>query len=60
MANTVKSGLKSTEFYVAIIAALIPVMNTHLGLHIPVEGVLSIAGVVVSYIISRTVIKKAT
>ncbi len=57
--DKVKSGVRSSEFYLAIIGALIPVMNTHLGFAIPVEGVLSIAGVIVSYIISRTVVKRA-
>ncbi|MCK4911801.1 MAG: M15 family metallopeptidase [Thermodesulfovibrionales bacterium] len=56
--DKVKSGVRSSEFYLAIIGALIPVLNTHLGFAIPVEGVLSIAGVIVSYIISRTVVKR--
>ncbi len=55
----VKSGVRSSEFYLAIIGALIPVLNTHLGFAIPVEGVLGIAGVIISYIISRTVVKRA-
>ena len=57
--DKVKSGVRSSEFYLAIIGALIPVLNTHLGFAIPVEGVLSIAGVIVSYIIARTVVKRA-
>ncbi len=54
----VKSGVRSSEFYLALFGALIPVLNTHLGLAIPVEGVLGIAGVIVSYIIARTVVKR--
>ena len=57
--DKVKSGVRSSEFYLALIGALIPVLNTHLGFAISVEGVLSIAGVIVSYIISRTVVKRA-
>lgn len=54
-----KAGHRSTEFYMAILGAVLPVLNTHLGLDIPVSGVVSISGVVVSYILARTVIKKA-
>jgi len=56
---TAKSGVRSTEFYVALIGAIIPVLNTHLGWHIPVEAVLTMGGIMISYIISRTVVKKA-
>jgi len=60
MDTKIKKGLHSTEFYLALIGAIIPVLNTHLGFAIPVEGMLSIAGVIVTYIISRTVVKKRT
>ena len=53
-----KAGLKSTEFYMAVLGALLPVMNTHLAMDIPVSGVMSIAGVVMSYILSRTFLKR--
>ncbi len=53
-----KSGVRSSEFYLALVGAVIPVLNTHLGFAIPVEGVLGISGVIVSYIISRTVVKR--
>lgn len=53
-----KAGLRSSEFYLAVLGAVLPVVNSHLGLEIPVGGVLSIAGVVISYILSRTVLKK--
>lgn len=58
MAETVKSGVKSSEFYVALLGAVVPVLNSYLGLAIPVEGLLSIAGVVASYIISRAAVKR--
>lgn len=58
MMEKVKSGLRTSEFYMAIIGAMLPVLNSHLGLNVPVGGIMSIAGVVVSYIISRTVVKK--
>ena len=54
-----KAGMRSSEFYLALLGAALPVLNTHLGMQIPVSGVMSIAGVVISYILSRTVIKRA-
>ena len=56
--DKVKSGLRTSEFYMAMLGAVLPIMNSHLGLNVPVGGVMSIAGVVVSYIISRTVVKR--
>jgi len=53
-----KAGLRSTEFYLALLGAVLPVLNTHLGMQIPVSGVMSISGVVISYILARTVIKR--
>jgi hypothetical protein len=53
-----KKGVRSTEFYVALLGAVLPVLNAHLGMNIPVEGVLSVSGVMIAYIISRTVAKK--
>ena len=53
-----KAGVRSTEFYIALLGAVLPVLNSHLGLAIPVSGIMSISGVVVSYIFSRTVLKK--
>ena len=55
---TVKTGVKTSEFYLALIGAILPVLNTHLGFVIPVESVLSISGIIVAYIISRTVAKR--
>jgi hypothetical protein len=54
----VKAGIRSTEFYVALLGAVIPVLNSHLGLNIPVGGVMGISGVVISYILSRTLLKR--
>ncbi len=56
---TAKSGIRSSEFYLALLGAVIPVLNTYLGFNIPVEAVLTIGGIIVAYIISRTVVKKA-
>jgi ketopantoate hydroxymethyltransferase len=54
----VKSGLKTTEFYLALLGAAIPVVNTHLGLNLPSGAVLGIAGIIVSYILGRSIVKK--
>jgi hypothetical protein len=54
----VKSGIKSSEFYLALMGSVFPVLNTHLGLAIPTEAVLSVAGIVASYIFSRSLVKR--
>lgn len=59
MGDKSKAGIRSSEFYVALVGAIIPVLNAHLGFAIPVEGTLGLAGVVIAYIISRTVVKKS-
>jgi len=53
----IKAGIKSTEFWLALIAAIIPVLNQHLGLNIPTSAVLSTAGVVIAYIFGRSHVK---
>ncbi|MCK5237643.1 MAG: hypothetical protein KAR06_11765 [Deltaproteobacteria bacterium] len=58
--RSVKAGLKTTEFWVALVAVVIPVLNTHLGTSIPLEATLTIGGIVIAYIMSRAVAKKAS
>jgi peptidoglycan L-alanyl-D-glutamate endopeptidase CwlK len=58
--SNAKKGVKSSEFYLALLGAVLPVLNSHLGLNIPVSGIMSVAGVIVSYIFSRTVVKSRT
>lgn len=53
-----KAGIKSSEFWVALFGAAIPVANHHLGLNIPTEAVLGIAGIVISYIAGRSYVKR--
>lgn len=57
MDNKIKAGLKSTEFYIAIIGAIIPVINKTFGLELDPGTIMSIAGVCVSYIASRAHVK---
>jgi hypothetical protein len=54
-----KAGHKTTEFYIAAITALIPVINTHFGLNIDPVSMASIASVVIGYIWSRTKAKQS-
>lgn len=55
--SKVKAGIKTSEFWVAAIGALIPVINQHLGLNIPTEAVLGIVAIVISYIAGRSYVK---
>lgn len=55
--DKVKSGIKTSEFWLALIAAIIPVLNAHLGLNIPTDAVIAIASVVITYILSRLKLK---
>ena len=56
--NDVKTGLKTTEFWMTLLAAVLPVLNSKLGLQIPIEGVLSVAGVAGTYVLGRSWVKK--
>lgn len=54
----VKAGIKTSEFWLALLAAILPVLNQHLGLNLPTEAILSIAGIAISYILGRSWVKK--
>lgn len=53
-----KAGHKTTEFYMAIVGTVIPVVNAHFGLNIDPVSIASIVGLIASYVIGRTVAKK--
>jgi len=55
----VKTGLKTTEFWLALLGAILPVMNSYLGLNIPTESILSIAGIVMTYVFGRSWLKRS-
>jgi len=55
----VKAGIKTTEFWLALLGAILPVMNTYLGLNIPTESIISIAGIVISYVLGRSWLKRS-
>jgi len=54
----VKAGYKTSEFWVAVVTANVPLLNAAFGLNLPVEAIASIAGVAAAYILSRGVAKK--
>jgi putative flippase GtrA len=54
----IKAGIRTSEFWLALLTAILTVFNKHLGLNIPVESLVTIASIVITYIISRTVVKK--
>ncbi len=55
--NQVKAGLKTSEFWLAILTGIIPVLNQYLGLHIPVGAVMTVGGVAITYILNRMHLK---
>lgn len=48
--------LKSRKLWMAIISAILIIMNEGLGLKVPGETVLSFAGIVISYILGQSYI----
>ena len=55
---TIKKGIKTSEFYVGLVAAIIPVLNKFLGLELPTEAIISIVGLAATYILGRSFVKK--
>lgn len=53
-----KAGHKTSEFYVALAGAIVPVINNAFGLDIDPISIAAIVGLCASYIVSRTVVKK--
>ncbi len=53
-----KTGWRTSEFWATAVAALIPLINTAFGLDIPVEALVSIAGTIGAYVLSRGMAKK--
>jgi len=49
----VKRKLKSRKFWMAIVSALLIVANEGLGLNLPSEAVMSVAAVVIAYILGE-------
>ena len=48
--------LKSRKLWLAIVSALIVIANEGLGLNIPAEAIMTVAGIVITYIIGQSVV----
>jgi hypothetical protein len=55
----VTPGWKTSEFWVTTATALVAILNSAFNLHIPVETVATVAGLAASYVIGRSIVKKA-
>jgi hypothetical protein len=55
----VKAGIKTSEFWLALIAANVAIFNQHLGLNLPTEAIVAVSGIAISYIVGRSWVKKA-
>ena len=53
-----KKGWTTSEFWVAAVGAVIPLLNQAFGWNIPPETIASFAGLLASYVISRGVAKR--
>ncbi|MFQ5716628.1 MAG: hypothetical protein ACE5GQ_05955 [Nitrospinales bacterium] len=54
----IKSGVKTTEFWTTLVAAVVMVFNQGLGFNLPEEQLTSFAGVVIAYVLGRSIVKK--
>lgn len=53
-----KPGWKTTEFWGAAVAALVPILNQAFGWELPTEALVSLAVVVAGYALSRGLAKR--
>jgi hypothetical protein len=53
-----KTGIKTSEFWMALITALVSIGNEHLGLGLSPEVVYVVGGIAISYILGRSFVKK--
>ena len=58
MSEKTKKGFLTSEFFVALTAAVIPVLNKELGWNIPSEQVISVLTVLLGYIFNRMRLKE--
>jgi len=54
-----EKGIKSSEFWLGLLGVILVYLNTALKLNIPVEAILSVVGLIVTYILGRTAYKVA-
>ena len=48
------SKLKSRKFWMAVVTGLLIVLNDGLGLELPTEAIMTVAGVVIAYILGES------
>ena len=60
MTQSSPRGIKSSEFWMAVVAAGTLIANDGLGLALPTESVMSLAAVAISYVFGRSVVKTKT
>ena len=53
----VKAGLRTSEFWVSMLGAAIPLVNQYMGLALPAEAIVSVAGVLATYVFGRSFLK---
>jgi len=51
--------LKSRKFWMAVVTALLIVLNDGLGLELPTEAIMTVAGVVIAYILGESAVDVA-
>ena len=51
-------GVKTSEFWLSVVSAAVMVANDGLGLGIPAESVMSLAALVISYVLGRAAVKR--
>ena len=51
------SGMKSSEFWLGLLGVILTYLNTVLEWNMPTESILSIVGIILGYIFSRTILK---
>jgi len=55
--DTIKTGWKTSEFWVTVVSAVVMVLNQGLGVNLPVEQITAFAGVVIAYVLGRSIVK---
>lgn len=54
----IKPGLKTTEFYAALVAILVVAVGAEVGLDMNIETVTGVVATAITYIVARVITKK--
>jgi len=52
-----KSGIKTTEFWLGLVAVVLPYLNKTLDLGLDAEAIIAAVGTIVAYIVARSAVK---